>query len=58
MQTFPGQVNTATSAQTSNTVSIRYDPSYLHTQPGKLKVIQLVSRVVNLILHQNAKLYV
>ena len=48
MQTFPGQVNTATSATAqSSTVSIRFDPSYVRTLPGMLKVAEMVSALLS-----------
>lgn len=45
MQSFPGQVNTATTAggQTSSSVTIYFDPSYIRTIPGMLKIAQMVS---------------
>ncbi|KAJ8672720.1 hypothetical protein QAD02_003980, partial [Eretmocerus hayati] len=51
MHSFPGQVNTGTAvtAQTSSTVHIRYDPSYLRTLPGRLKCAEIVLNILGFI---------
>ncbi|XP_014203309.1 CKLF-like MARVEL transmembrane domain-containing protein 4 [Copidosoma floridanum] len=49
MQTHTSQVNSPTNTQSSGSVSIRYDPSYLHTLPGRLKITELVLNVVGFI---------
>ncbi|XP_001601882.1 CKLF-like MARVEL transmembrane domain-containing protein 4 [Nasonia vitripennis] len=51
MQSFPGQVNTATSAtgQTPGSVSIRFDPLYVRTLPGGLKVAQIILNFIGFI---------
>lgn len=44
-QGFPPQHFTTTTVSTETTVqtNLRYDPSYIKTRPGNLKVAQLVS---------------
>ncbi|KAJ8918391.1 hypothetical protein NQ315_008087 [Exocentrus adspersus] len=52
---FPSQHTTTTTVQTSSTVvetSIRYDPSYIRTLPGILKVVQIVLNLVGFICIQ------
>lgn len=46
-QGFPAQhttTTTVTTASTTTLTSIRFDPSYLKTLPGMLKIAQVVSR--------------
>lgn len=43
---FPGQHTTTTTVQTSSTTvqtTVRFDPLYIRTLPGLLKIIQIVS---------------
>lgn len=43
---FPNQHTTTTTVQTSSTTvetSLRFDPSYIRTIPGMLKLAQIVS---------------
>lgn len=45
---FPGQHTTTTTVTSSTTVqtNLRFDPSYLKTIPGILKIVQVVSIIV------------
>ncbi|XP_058802033.1 CKLF-like MARVEL transmembrane domain-containing protein 4 [Phymastichus coffea] len=54
MQAFPGQVNTATTAggQTSGPVLIHFDPYYVRTLPGMLKVGQMLLNILGFICIQ------
>lgn len=45
-QGFPGQhttTTTVTSGTTQVQTNIRYDPSYIKTLPGRIKIVQIVS---------------
>ena len=55
MESFPGQVNTATmtSLQTQTSKLIRFDPLYIRTLPGILKIAQLVSNAIYVINLEN-----
>ncbi|XP_059487213.1 CKLF-like MARVEL transmembrane domain-containing protein 4 [Neocloeon triangulifer] len=47
---FPGQHTTTTRVTTSNTVvqtDLRYDPFYLRTLPGLVKIVQLASNILS-----------
>lgn len=55
-QTFPGQhttTTTVTSGTTQVQTDIRYDPAYIRTLPGWLKIAQIVSIHIFLFKIQN-----
>lgn len=50
---FPGQHTTTTTVQTSNTTvqtSVRFDPLYIRTIPGMIKIAVIVSITIILVL--------
>lgn len=58
-QGFPGQHTTTTTVTTSTTTiqpNVRFDPSYVRTLPGILKIIQVVS-IIRLRMHRTSEIF-
>lgn len=46
---FPGHHTTSTVYSSTQVTSIRWDPSYIQTLPGVLKIVQIVSKIIFII---------
>ncbi|XP_011501040.1 PREDICTED: uncharacterized protein LOC105364727 [Ceratosolen solmsi marchali] len=49
MQSFPGQVNTTTTASTQTPPNIRFDPSYILTLSGRVKILEMMANILGFI---------